>query len=349
MAELRQRQRPQTYAQDDVSPPTSANDDPEPPFSWSDISTWPLSLRWFPVVPIALGTGAYIYYQSFLDDPGLDLSTYASCTATFNYTFRINAARSQAESLASHSWEYGTAAEAIMELVDPDRSVFGADPFPKDQVPFQGLKMDQGLIWVYQYIRTGNQTLFEDDWGVSDPAALGIPAVMVGRRWTSYMEAADRQKDYLLQDAPRYLNGAISHRREVAELWSDAMSMFPPFLAYYGVHKKDMALLRVAVKQIQLYRDVLSISSGHQEGLWKHIVGPSEMADAGPWSTGNGWAAYGMARVRATISGWRPSNETMRTQVGQLDRWIGEILDGAIKTDDHESGLLRNYLGQESW
>ena len=56
-----------------------------------------------------------------------------------------------------------------------------------------------------------------------------------------------------------------------------------------------------------------------------------------------------MVRVRATISGWRPSNETMSEELSQLDSWIGEILDGAIRTDDDESGLLRNYLGDEGW
>ena len=136
---------------------------------------------------------------------------------------------------------------------------------------------------------------------------------------------------------------------DVAELWSDAVHMFPPFLAYYAVATEDLALMRAAVQQIKLYRDGLRIDSGDREGLWKHIVGPSDMADDGAWSTGNGWAAHGMARVRATISGWGPSREVMGKELAQLDRWVREILDGAMKTDNDESGLLRNYLGQDSW
>ncbi|EMC93910.1 hypothetical protein BAUCODRAFT_52470, partial [Baudoinia panamericana UAMH 10762] len=267
----------------------------------------------------------------------------------FNFTFRVNAVRHQAEHLANHSWEYGTTAEAVMELVNPEKSVFGSDPFKGNHIPYQALHMDQALIWVYQHIEYEEQMLYADEYSVSDPASLGVAAVMVGTRWSRYLTACERQKEYLLDRAPRYSNGAISHRQQVAELWSDAVSMFPPFLAYYGVYKKDLDLLREAVRQIELYRNILSISDGPEKGLWKHIVGPSEMADEGAWSTGNGWAAYGMARVRATISGWNVSREAMQPEMEKLDGWIGEIIDGAVSTDDDQSGLLRNYLGDRSW
>lgn len=352
MAELRQRrhQAPTVDATDATTSPVDApqGEEGEPPFSWTKPTAWPLSMRWFPIVPISLLIIGYIYWQNGRE-PAFDTSTLESCVKTFNYGFRVNAVRHQAEQLSTHSWEYGTAAEAIMELLNPERAVFGPNPFPKGEVPSQGFQIDQALLWVYPHIRVDNQTLYDDDFSVSDPASLGVPTVMVGRRWKPYMEAAERQKEYLLQEAPRYINSAISHRRHVAEVWSDAVAMFPPFLAYYGVHKNDTALIKAAVRQIQLYRDVLSISQGPTEGLWKHIVGPSEMSDEKPWSTGNGWAAYGMARVRATIAVWGESNVTMQAQVTQLDRWIGEILDGAIRTDNDESGLLRNYLGSDSW
>ncbi|TKA66584.1 hypothetical protein B0A55_10160 [Friedmanniomyces simplex] len=362
MADLRQRKKPDEQpVPDPTPPPTSSakppaeNESPSPAFSWLAWSTWPTSLKLSPFPLVLLATFATLYYQYFTSDPGLDLRTPEACAATFNFTFRINAARSEAETLATHSWEYGTAAEAITELVNPEKAVFAVEPFPGDRVPGQGVKMDQAVIWVYQHIRHDGPTLFADaedeGWSVSDPASLGVVTVMVGQRWNweMYLNAAERQKDFLLNDAPRYVNGAISHRRDVAELWSDAVSMFPPFLAYYGVHKRDLALMRAAVHQVQLYRDALVIPEGPKRGLWKHIVGPSELADDGAWSTGNAWAAYGMARVRATISGWKPSRDVMGDEIVKLDRWIGEILDGAIRTDDDESGLLRNYLGQKSW
>ncbi len=172
---------------------------------------------------------------------------------------------------------------------------------------------------------------------------------MIGQRYREWVEAATQQKDYLLKNAPRYRNGAVSHRVEVAELWSDAIHMFPPFLAYYGVATKDLDLVKEAVKQTELYRNVLMIKEGPKKGLWRHIVGPSEKADEGAWSTGNGWAAYGMARVRATVFAWSVSAESMAKEISALDGYIGEILEGAIGSDDHPSGLLRNYLGDNGW
>ncbi|KAK3679895.1 hypothetical protein LTR78_000272 [Recurvomyces mirabilis] len=340
MAEIRQRRPVAPPEQSTEAFPSAVEEEAEDEtilgkdFKWSSWQTWPMWLRFAPAWITLLIIGAVTYWDYHVTEYGLDMRTYESCVATFNYTYRINAARHQAEHHAVHSWEYGTTTEAVLELVNPERAVFAGNPFPNDEVEMQGWKLDQALIWVYQNIATHNETLFpSDDFSATDPASLGIAAVMVGRRWDVYMEAAERQKEYLLQSAPRYINSAISHRRHATELWSDAISMFPPFLAYYGVHKKDFALLKESVRQIQLYRDVLSISKGPTKGLWKHVVGPAgekSMADEGPWSTGNGWAAHGMAR---------------------LDRWIGEILDAAIATDDggDESGLLRNYLGQGSW
>lgn len=315
-------------------------------FSWSNPFTWPAA-----VYIALLLVSAAAYWSKFLVEPTFDTATPELCRSTFNYTFRVNAARSQIERLSSHSWEYGTGAEAILELLEPERTVFASEPFPADKIPKLPLKKPQGILWMQRHIRTkGDSTLYADDYSVSDPAALGVAAVMLGQRDTKSFQAAMRQKDHLLKDAKRYNNGAISHRVEVAELWSDAVSMVPPFLAFYAVAANDLELMREAVRQCELYREVLMINSGSKKGLWKHIVGPSDMADEGVWSTGAAWAAYGMVRVRATISGWRPSNETMSQELQHLDQWIGEILDGAIRTDDNdESGLLRNYLGDNEW
>jgi hypothetical protein len=44
-------------------------------------------------------------------------------------------AAQQMVNLASHSWEWGTAAEALLELYNPELSVFGPNPFPNGGVP----------------------------------------------------------------------------------------------------------------------------------------------------------------------------------------------------------------------
>ena len=348
---LRQR-KPTTDSQKETKNRTGSSDDLKAVeeevasvTNWANPFTWPAS-----VYVALLLVSAAAYFSGFINEPDFDNASPELCRSTFNYTFRINAARSQVERLSTHSWEYGTGVEAMLELLDPDMTVFGTEPFPADKVQKLPMKRPQSILWMQRHIRVRNEpTLYADDFSVSDPAALGVTAVMLGQKDSKTFQAATRQKDYLLNDAKRYSNGAISHRVEVAELWSDAISMFPPFLAFYAVAANDLELMREAVKQCGLHREVLMVDSGPKKGLWKHIVGPSDMADEGVWRTGAAWAAYGMVRVRATISGWRPSNETMSEELSQLDSWIGEILDGAIRTDDDESGLLRNYLGDEGW
>ncbi|KAH9842163.1 Glycosyl Hydrolase Family 88 [Teratosphaeria destructans] len=352
MAELRQRRPPVVVdgRRDDGRPAHRHHRDE---WSWSDIRSWPPDVKWSPAL-LALLTGlAALFYTHFLRETPFDLSSPASCRATFNYTFRVNAARHQVEARSARSWEVGTAIEAIESLIDPGKTVFaGAQAFPDGQVPTQGLCLDEALIWGYQKIGTNGTTLFDADrFGAADPASLGVAATMLGSRWRRYLDAAEREKEYLLRRAPRYANGAISHRREAKELWSEAVFMFPPFLAYYGVATGDLELVKTAFRQVMLYRDVLSHNRGPLEGLWRHIEAPArgEFHVTARGRRGNAFAAYGMARVRGDVGAWEPARSSMSAELAQLDQWVGEILDGAMRTDDHASGLLRNYLGDPAW
>ena len=336
------QRRPQTEEPSEPSTFLDSN------WTWSDFSSWPVSVKFSPAFILGLAIFIPLWFPELLPERNPFASD--SCVAGFNYTFQIAHAKQHAEELSTRSWELGTAGEAILELISPEKAVFGRDPFPRGKVPKSWFKLDEGLVYVHSNVRISDgATIVYDNFSVSDPASLGVAAVMIGQHWPGWYQAAGRQKDYLLKEAPRYGNGAISHRIEVEELWSDAVFMFPPFLAYYGVSTRDLDLVREAVKQCELYRDVLMIREGEKRGLWKHIVGPSEMKDEGAWSTGNGWAAYGMARVRATIVGWKKSRVAMQEEVGKLDGWILEVLEGAMKMDDHRSGLLTNYLGDSSW
>lgn len=119
--------------------------------------------------------------------------------------------------------------------------------------------------------------------------------------------------------------------------------MVPPFLAYTGVATSNLTLLKEAALQAKLYRDVLIQPSG----VWMHISGP-QTKDFGLWSTGNGWAAAGMARVLATLKKSSYADKTKAEQKS-LTGLIKEILDGSIKLDTDASGLLRNYLNETSW
>jgi hypothetical protein len=128
---------------------------------------------------------------------------------------------------ALHSWEWGTAAEALLELYDPGLSVFSSNPFPGGKIP----NADPGtfaLRYAKQYINTNGQVFVENS-AVGDPASLGVSAILLGQSNSAYIDASNRQADYILNDAPRAKNGAISQRPDVAELWADNMAMSFPF------------------------------------------------------------------------------------------------------------------------
>lgn len=161
---------------------------------------------------------------------------------------------------------------------------------------------------------------------------------MLGRSDSSiYADAATRQVNELLNNVPRYSNGAISHRYDATMLWSDFIYMVPPTLAYQGVATNNQDLLRTAVKQIGLYRGVLQ---DKPTGLWNHIAG--SRTDAGMWSTGNGWAVNGITRVLATVKHW-PTSAGWTIETQNLIQWAKEIIDGAITVGPVAgSGLFHN-------
>lgn len=124
-----------------------------------------------------------------------------------------------AEELPTHSWEYGTAAEALLELHNGNWSVFGSAPFP---VPAVDKKDVKSLTYAADRITIGAPPdIFADgDGAVGDPFSLGTAAIMLGKSQARYAIAVEAEMEYLLNRAPRWWNGAISHRADVAELWS---------------------------------------------------------------------------------------------------------------------------------
>ncbi|KAJ7680624.1 hypothetical protein DFH06DRAFT_1163726 [Mycena polygramma] len=267
--------------------------------------------------------------------------------------FNISAVAAIAKSLPSHSWEFGTATEALLEVYSPLLSVFGPTPFPVHSVPTSEAP---ALAYALAKIPLpfGLHGLSNGDGAVGDSASLGVGAVMLGRTNASYAIAAQEEINYIIGLAPRWPNGAISHRADVAELWADFIYMAPPFIAYFAAESNNASLLETAYLQCGLYREVLLFGSNAStfspprtsvtNGLWHHIVGP-QSAEPGLWSSSNGWAAAGMARVLATIikapialgTSWRA------TAIADLTAWIKEIVDGA-RASPMDGGLLRNYL-----
>ncbi|KAF7301618.1 hypothetical protein MIND_00727300 [Mycena indigotica] len=252
--------------------------------------------------------------------------------------FNIALVTSVAIDLAVHSWEVGTLSQALLELYDPQYSVFGSSPFP---VPSVSPECVPSLSYAVERIVLGSgPNGFADAEGaLADPASLGVSAVLLGKHDARYADAVLSEIDYITTAAPRFSNDAISHRVSVAELWADFIYMVPPFLAYAAADLDDTDLLFEAYRQCGLYREILRPPTG--PGVWQHIIGP-EHQDVWPWSTGNAWAAAGMVRVLATISKSPRVNWT-QDAIENLSVWILEIIDGAMSFTKEE-GLVRNYL-----
>jgi hypothetical protein len=147
----------------------------------------------------------------------------AVCNATanpfpFSPGFDITLVASVAKALPSHSWEFGTSSEALLELYDPHLSVFGPAAFPVQTVPKECIESLQYAASKI-VIGTGANGLSDGDGAVGDPASLGVSAVFLGKTDSTYANAVTEEINYITNSAPRFSNGAISHRVEVAELW----------------------------------------------------------------------------------------------------------------------------------
>lgn len=275
----------------------------------------------------------------------------ADSCCTHDAGFNARAAADRAQELASHSWEYGTASQALLELYDPRLSVFSPQAFPGGKIPESNPHLVPALAYAKRQIRLNNETLVDGDGASGDPASLGVSAIMIGQTDTRYEAAAQRQFQHF-DTVPKWENGAISHRDDYAELWADFVYMAPPFMAYYAVATNSTETIKQAITQCLKYRQVLKPNTSSEAvsaGTWQHIIGP-KTEDLGLWSTGNGWAAMGMARVLATLLHWPPTAVEANAQIAQADlfTWIGEILQGAMSSSKH-NGLLRNYLNDTSW
>ena len=77
--------------------------------------------------------------------------------------FNLEKVIARMHELAKHSWEYGAAAQALLELHNPELSVFGEDPFPQGKLPKPTVSKIASLSYAKRYIRTNAKTLIEGD------------------------------------------------------------------------------------------------------------------------------------------------------------------------------------------
>ncbi|KAJ3917530.1 glycoside hydrolase family 105 protein [Lentinula edodes] len=260
---------------------------------------------------------------------------------------------------ATHPWELGTRAQALLEHNVRDFSVFSLT-LPSTSVPSDTssaiapvFSIAKGVVNNRTAVNgniTGPQPLVTDD-SAADPASIG-PAVLLAN-WTNlgdgvdYAGAALDQLNFLYEKVPKTSDGAISHRTGEVQLWSDFVYMVPPFLAYYGLLTNNQSLITDAYTQIKLYRNYLRDTSAGN--LWAHIVlgnnSNGVANDPGHWSTGNAWAAAGMLRVLATIQS-SPFASDMSSEQDDLADWVSEIHAAMYPHLNTSSNLFYNYADE---
>ncbi|EEB93703.1 hypothetical protein MPER_07605, partial [Moniliophthora perniciosa FA553] len=269
------------------------------------------------------------------------------------------------------SWEVGTRIQALLEFDSPSYSVFTtypqpvSIPFPSSQSPTSGSLAEVMSIvrtvvanrtvsnfgvnatptcFILTKTVTGPQPLVSDV-SAADPASIGPGVLLAGHlnldgNGTVYMEAAKDQLDFLYMRVLRTHDGALSHRVAEVQLWSDSISMVPPFLALYGVLTSNATLIRDAYTQIRLYRSYLiNNSNDATKGLWRHM-------SLGSGRHGNAWAAHGILRVLATIQHTSFADEFKREREDLL-YWAKEII-GAMYNHIDSTSIFTNYANDAS-
>lgn len=71
---------------------------------------------------------------------------------------------------------------------------------------------------------TNQNALSNGGGAIADPASLGVSAVLLGgylgrEEGKKFADGATEQMGFTVGEAPRWENGAISHRLEAPELW----------------------------------------------------------------------------------------------------------------------------------
>ncbi|GHJ83778.1 hypothetical protein NliqN6_0180 [Naganishia liquefaciens] len=319
-----------------------------------------------PIVPLLLAVGAAAQSTTLGSAVGRATPSINNLAVAISDD-TLAKVRDVMEQLCVYSWENGTKAEALLEYSYQDFSVFAptfgnpltdlslSQSIPDDIIDIARVTLEQRPSSSNSsnaaFNGTGIGSLLEDG-SSADPASLGIAVLLTNAsqavgtqevKNVGWGQAAESELRYLLEEVPRNSQGAISHRADQAQLWSDFVYMVPPFLAYYGYMHSNQSLLQEAYNQCSLYRAGLQDPSTK---LWRHIMEGTGASDPGLWATGNAWAAAGMLRVLATIMR-SPYNDQMASQRSDLQAWTEEIIEAA-KSRKAKDGLVHNYIDNSS-
>jgi rhamnogalacturonyl hydrolase YesR len=172
-----------------------------------------------------------------------------------------------------YSWEQGVAAQAFLESGETGRAILLA----KEAVVRQ--------------LRDGRPGVIGGLTAVTDPVSIGEALIYAAESTGDEKLKTANQKalDWILNKAPRNLDGAIYHLDDKAQVWVDSYYMAPPFMSAAGYHHEALAVMNA-------YRRVL-LDPEKKMFAHKWDDGSKNFIRKEFWGVGNGWALAGMARV----------------------------------------------------
>lgn len=220
-------------------------------------------------------------------------------------------------------WEHGVSSQAMLESGDLKLAFY----FARESVSRQA---DDGRLSAVFF--KDHVAMFGDEKTAADSAANGENVLYFAEKDDNkaFLEAAYRQRDWLLHKAPRANNGAISHMIPAVQVWVDAMFMCIPFLARIGEQDE-------AVRQVRAMRELLK---DEQTKLFYHVWDDEKQYYASDefWGVGNGWALMGMAKTVRFLSCDREDRK-------EIISYIKELLDAMLSFQD-ASGLFHNHINE---
>ena len=189
----------------------------------------------------------------------------------------LNKVKQAALAMQRHNWEQGVLAQAFLEAGDSQTALLLA---------VEGANRQNA---------EGRCCHIADSTASTDPCAVG-EALIAACGLTGdpvLVNAKEKLLHWALEFAPRNANGIVYHFSHSCEFWVDSLYMLPPFLARAGYFDE-------ALRQINGYWDALLLpEKGLLAHQWDDASARFVRRDA--WGVGNGWAAAGMARVRALL------------------------------------------------
>lgn len=181
-------------------------------------------------------------------------------------------------------------------------------------------------------------------------SAFCIPAVLDHAQKTgnkAYLEAAERNIRFLLEDAERAEDGMVYHMIHTKEIWADSAAYMPYALAKAG--HVGAALTQMEGIRRRLYDE--------KTGLYFHIWDDETAGYKRPflWGVGNGWILTGLMRLYLAMP---DQNDAEKKQV--YDRMLAllntmlsyetkehtfhDVLDRPDTFTESETGAMTAYM-----